>query len=107
MFFWASDHLYSLGRVGLCLVGAVGLLCSPGVQWLAAVMWAGGSCAWDAHPSLDSSCSCSACQCGGLGSVRLMVGLGEFKGLFQPKLFYDSINPSRSVMNTYKSFLCC
>ena len=28
---------------------------------------------------------------GGLGSVRVMVGLNDIKGLFQPKLFYDSI----------------
>jgi len=27
---------------------------------------------------------------GGLGSVRLTVGL-DLKGLFQPKLFYDSL----------------
>lgn len=27
----------------------------------------------------------------GLGSVRLRVGLDDFKALFKPKLFYDSI----------------
>ena len=27
---------------------------------------------------------------GGLGSARLMVELGDLKGLFQPKRFYDS-----------------
>ena len=27
----------------------------------------------------------------GLGSVRLTVGLDDLKGIFQPKLFYDSI----------------
>jgi len=27
----------------------------------------------------------------GLGSVRFMVGPDDLKGLFQPKLFYDSI----------------
>ena len=27
---------------------------------------------------------------GGLGSVRLTVGLDDLKGLFQPKRFYDS-----------------
>jgi len=26
---------------------------------------------------------------GGLGSVRLMIGPDDLKGLFQPKLFYD------------------
>ena len=29
---------------------------------------------------------------GGLGSVWLTVRLDDFKGLFQPKLFYDSMN---------------
>jgi len=28
---------------------------------------------------------------GGLGSVRFMVGLGDLKGLFQPKRFCDSM----------------
>ena len=28
---------------------------------------------------------------GGLGSVRLMVGLDDLKGLFQPKRFYESM----------------
>ena len=34
---------------------------------------------------------------GGVGSVRLSVGLNDLKGLFQSKLFYDSMNmpPSR------------
>jgi len=29
---------------------------------------------------------------GGLGSVRLMVGLSDLNSLFQPKQFYDSMN---------------
>lgn len=28
---------------------------------------------------------------GGLGSVRLIVGLNDLKGIFQPKLFYNSL----------------
>ena len=28
---------------------------------------------------------------GGLGSARVMVGLDDLKGLFQPKRFYDSV----------------
>jgi len=28
---------------------------------------------------------------GGLGGVRLMVGLNDLKGLFHPKRFYDSL----------------
>ena len=28
---------------------------------------------------------------GGLGNIRLIVGLKDLRGLFQPKLFYDSI----------------
>ena len=28
---------------------------------------------------------------GGVGSARLAVGLGDLKGLFQPKQFYDSM----------------
>jgi len=32
---------------------------------------------------------------GGLDSVRLEYGLNDLKGLFQPKLFYDSIYKSR------------
>lgn len=27
----------------------------------------------------------------GLGSIRLMVGLDDLKGLFQPKQFYNSV----------------
>jgi len=36
---------------------------------------------------------------GGLGSVRLTVGLDDLKGLFQPKQFYDSI-PEQQFKNT-------
>ena len=31
---------------------------------------------------------------GGLGSVTLVVGLHDLKGLFQPKWFYDSMTHS-------------
>jgi len=35
---------------------------------------------------------------GGLGSVRLTVGLDDFKGLFQPKRFYDCMTEAGLVL---------
>ncbi|KAK4830495.1 hypothetical protein QYF61_011408 [Mycteria americana] len=40
---------------------------------------------------------------GGLGSVRLMVGLDDLKGLFQPKRFYDINNNNFSARDGSKS----
>ena len=39
---------------------------------------------------------------GGLGSVRLTVGLDDLKGLFQPKQFYDSKLHHRNNASTAK-----
>lgn len=38
---------------------------------------------------------------GGLGSVGGLVGLDELKGVFQPKLFYNSVFAVRSHRNNY------
>ena len=45
---------------------------------------------------------------GGLGSVTLMVGLDDLKGLFQPKRFYDSVRGTAgSARELDSSFQCC
>lgn len=48
---------------------------------------------------------------GGLGSVSLMVGLSDFRSLFQHKSFYDSVilkdpsNTNHSMIQFYSSIL--
>ena len=44
---------------------------------------------------------------GGLGSARLTVGLDDLKGLFQPKLFYDSMILYLDIYSTLMNTLSC